>query len=196
MVGVPRSHKIYSCSPRKGRARRCEQLGEEARKRAQEAEQRATDADAEAWQERERQRHADIKAWQEREKQRRANTGGTPAFGTRRRNAQVNDSDTAAIKAWRDAVDAAFADYANMTAFPEPPALGVCRRAGCAQGERTLKACACQVERAFSLAKVDLKTERLRWHSDKFGRHIHRDQMMAKATEVFQVVNRMFEAQQ
>lgn len=42
------------------------------------------------------------------------------------------------VQAWRQAVEAAFAGYASMTVFPEPPAVGICKKASCSQGERKL----------------------------------------------------------
>ena len=100
------------------------------------------------------------------------------------------DNEFAAIKAWRTAVDAAFADYASMSVFTKPPALGFCEKASCSQGERKLEACECQIEQAFRKAKVVLKTERLRWHPDRFSKH---PEMVAKAEAVFKVANRMYE---
>jgi len=100
------------------------------------------------------------------------------------------DDEFAAVKAWRTAVDVAFADYASMTVFPEPPAIGFCKKASCSQGERKLEACECQIEQAFRKAKVVLKTERLHWHPDRFSEH---PEMVAKAEAVFKVANRMYE---
>ena len=100
------------------------------------------------------------------------------------------DNEFAAIKAWRTAVDAAFADYASMSVFPEPPAIGFCKKALCSQGERKLEACECQIEQAFRKAKVVLKTERLCWHPDRFSEH---PEMVAKAEAVFKVANRMYD---
>lgn len=82
----------------------------------------------------------------------------------------LTSRDASSIKAWRQAVEAAFADYANITVFSEPPAIGHCMDAWCKHGERKLKACACQIERAFREAKVNFKLERVRWHPDRFSK--------------------------
>ena len=60
----------------------------------------------------------------------------------------------------------------------------------CKQDGRVLKACACQIARAFREAGVDLKRERRRFHPDRFGR---RPEMVGMAAEVFKVVNWLYE---
>ena len=97
------------------------------------------------------------------------------------------------VKAWREAVDVAFADHAGMVSFPEPPATGECGNKACVQDGRLLKACGCQIARAFFETGVDLKKDRLRWHPDKFNWHAERDEMVAKADAVSKVVNRLYE---
>lgn len=129
-------------------------------------------------------------AWQE-------HVRGTTDYATSQTYAGsggLSDRDGSSIRAWRQAVKVAFADYANIKMFPEPPAIGHCEEASCRHGERKLKACACKVKRAFRKAKVNCKLERVRWHPDRFSR-CQNAEMVKQAEEVFKVVSRLYEAE-
>ena len=93
-----------------------------------------------------------------------------------------------------------------MTTFPAPPAIGVClSKISCAAkaSDRKLVACDCQVEAAFANLDIGskfeqaeyLKTERTRWHPDKFSACCEgeREGWVKMAGEVFKVVNGMYE---
>ncbi|MCJ1441895.1 MAG: hypothetical protein MMC23_002387 [Stictis urceolatum] len=100
------------------------------------------------------------------------------------------------VERWKARVDAAFADLPNLVEFPEPP-FKKCARVEC-QGQRSLRACRCCVERAFRDRKIfpeGVRRERLRWHPDRFavcGEGV-RAEMQGKAQEVFVVVNEIWE---
>jgi hypothetical protein len=101
--------------------------------------------------------------------------------------------------AWKHAANAALLDRAAMTAFPDPPASN-CGRARCALERplRVLEACECNVAAALRLDPEypeSLKTERVRWHPDKFGvcPEENMELFKKKATEIFVVANRLYE---
>lgn len=100
------------------------------------------------------------------------------------------------IHTWRSEVEAAVADYANMSSFPDPPAVGTCHNPSCAQnaGSRKLKACPCQVEHVIKEADLLLKPARAAFHPDKFAvcRHSEKEVFVAKAQEMFVVINRLY----
>lgn len=156
--------------------RQREQREEEWYQKASDAAKRYRDVER-AWKhERERLFSAEMKARGLKEEK-------TP-------KAAARDGWSAAIRTWREAVDAAFEDLDNISAFPEPPAVGLRGNAACKQDGRALKACAYQIARAFREAGVDLKTERRRLHPDRFSR---RPEMVRMAAEVFKVVNHLYE---
>lgn len=101
------------------------------------------------------------------------------------------------LEALRAEIDKALADYGSMTAFPSFPALR-CDNASCTAtvGSRKLEACPCSIAKAFNmLAPSNLKAERTRWHPDRFAAcpGDKRDAFQAMASEVFAVVNGLYE---
>jgi hypothetical protein len=104
------------------------------------------------------------------------------------------------LRAWKERCDQAFANRSTMVGFPEPPAvecsLGSCARAA---QHSELSVCKCAIQSAFSLLPSlfpqGLKNERLRWHPDKFSvcSDLVRDEFRSKASELFVVVNAMYE---
>lgn len=98
-------------------------------------------------------------------------------------------------QSWKYEVDVAFTDYANIQIFPSPPAgPAPCPKPTCAAKERELDVCDCQIQRVFAVLGADLKAERRAWHPDRFAACTEekRQEFMAKAKEVFQVVDRMY----
>lgn len=90
------------------------------------------------------------------------------------------------------------ADISAMTMLPDPPVFFYCLRLSCiaAQPTRALRACDCNVEADFrSIYGLDLKTERLRWHPDRFAKcpEEYKEEFMRKGNEVLEVLNRMYE---
>lgn len=97
------------------------------------------------------------------------------------------------IVSWIVACDESFADYAGITAFPEPPESrcvvpDIC---GHRKRERALRVCDCSIRRAFETAGVSLKAARRRWHPDRF--RACADKSFAQmAGEVLLVVDGMY----
>ena len=98
---------------------------------------------------------------------------------------------------WWDTVATAFADLPNMVTFPEPPTRGSCGVATClaVKNGRLLACCDCDIVAAFAAVPTSLKTERVRWHPDRFAvcKEEHKERFQQMASEVFKVVNRMYE---
>ena len=98
---------------------------------------------------------------------------------------------------WRRAVDVAFADYASIRVFPQPP-MHLCNKEDCPSRHakaRALNVCDCAVREAFKgMSRSALGMERVRWHPDKFARvSIElRDEFQKMAGEIFVVVNDMY----
>lgn len=103
------------------------------------------------------------------------------------------------IEEWRKDVEYAFQDYSSIgddVPFPLPPAWGRCAKAACTTiggGGWGEPVCKCQVQYAFYQSGVKLKTERLRWHPDRFS--VCSKEVGAMAEEVFKIVNEMYEKQ-
>jgi hypothetical protein len=101
--------------------------------------------------------------------------------------------------AWKLACDKALSDRSAMTSFPDPPYYG-CRLVSCTsnRNQRALKACPCNIAKALQHDPdypESLKSERLRWHPDKFSicPEEKRAVFQAKAKEVFVVANDLYE---
>ncbi len=101
--------------------------------------------------------------------------------------------------AWKLECDKALSDRGNMTSFPDPP-YSSCGLVGCAarRNQRALKACQCNIAEALRRDPEypeSLKSERLRWHPDKFSVCLeeHRLIFQAKAKEIFVVANHLYE---
>ena len=97
---------------------------------------------------------------------------------------------------WQKQLTTYFTDRSNKP-FPTPPDWN-CGKKACQLGRssRALKACPCNLEALFThmrSPKIDFKTERLRWHPDKFSDSgsSSRDEMQKKATEVFIVLEQL-----
>lgn len=96
---------------------------------------------------------------------------------------------------WLDACSAAFADKQQLRIFPELP-VQPCENEACAAEKegRALKACKCNLHDIFK-GRATLKVDRLQFHPDKFSSCPAdvRAEMVQKATEVFVVVDGMFQ---
>ncbi|KAK4493787.1 hypothetical protein PRZ48_014972 [Zasmidium cellare] len=91
------------------------------------------------------------------------------------------------IEQWRHEANVAFANYANLQAFPQPPVRS-----------RSLTTCSCNIRAAFmELPFLNLKTERRRWHPDRFSASPaqHRVVFQQMAMEVFVVIDAMYNEQ-
>lgn len=91
-------------------------------------------------------------------------------------------------------VDTLLADYATLTAFPTPLAWP-CSNLACAETRttRVLAACPCNIKYLFECTR-DLKTERLRFHPDRFSKvpeHV-RESFKQMAHEIFVVVDDLY----
>ncbi len=101
------------------------------------------------------------------------------------------------IEDWLVSSKVALVDPVALTTFPVPPAWP-CPGKECRRSARSLAACSCNIREAFRHLDGyprSLKTERLKWHPDKFSRcsedKVAKWKDMAK--EVFVVVNEMWE---
>ena len=104
------------------------------------------------------------------------------------------------VRAWHTQVSEAFADYAAIDAFPQPPSQTNCIKATCqaSKADRALTACPCDIRAAFSgLDLAQLKSSRNSWHPDRFSRcdERRRDGYQKMAKEVFAVVQAMYDEQ-
>jgi hypothetical protein len=85
-------------------------------------------------------------------------------------------------------------DYANLQVFPAPPA-ELCGRVECARSanDRALEACPCNIRTVFTRDAIKIKTERLRWHPDKFAQcpEVLRATFQKKAQEIFVALSNM-----
>lgn len=97
-------------------------------------------------------------------------------------------------QAWRRTVQNAFADLPNMHTCPSPPA-SACFKLSCLKEKRSLHACSWNIRSAFlHTSGLDLKTERLMWHPDRFSvcPEEHREAFKRMAQEVIVVVDAMW----
>ncbi|GIZ43301.1 hypothetical protein CKM354_000653300 [Cercospora kikuchii] len=107
------------------------------------------------------------------------------------------------ITDWRQHVALAFTNYSAMQIFPSPPA-SPCGKPEChlTRELRTLEACKCNIQacirRAGIVSKAQLKSERLKWHPDRFAAcpEDRREQFAKMGREVFVVVDGMFQGEE
>lgn len=102
-----------------------------------------------------------------------------------------------AFAAWKAEVEKSFLDLSTMSDFPTFPSSS-CAKLTCSSSakNRKLEACGCDIEAAFRTTigfPASLKTERIRWHPDKFARCPEdlRGDFIAMACEVFVVIERL-----
>ena len=101
------------------------------------------------------------------------------------------------IQTWHTICKEALSDLPTLSTFPAPPAWP-CSNFACRQVRRSLAACSCNIREAFQYLEGyprSLKTERLKWHPDKFARGKEGKvvEWQAMAKEVFVVANDMYE---
>lgn len=107
-----------------------------------------------------------------------------------------HDSFEQRLEQWRQDVEEYFiSEYEENKVFPAPPSKP-CGEVSCEAKERALQACECNIKTAFeTIQDLELKTERLRWHPDKFTKASCGENAEEKAKEVFVVLDAMYKKQ-
>ncbi|CAK1363403.1 uncharacterized protein RHO25_006402 [Cercospora beticola] len=180
---------------REAELRRCAEA-----RRQSEAEKRRVEADRRAQYREKLRREREQRERERREREQRSETTYPPT-------PRVPQSAVAislhTITDWRQHVALAFANYSAMQTFPAPPA-APCGKPEChlTRELRTLEACKCNVQacirRAGLVSKAQLKSERLKWHPDRFAACPEgvREQFAKMGREVFVVVDGMFQGEE
>ncbi|KAK3672399.1 hypothetical protein LTR78_007706 [Recurvomyces mirabilis] len=143
---------------------------------------------------------AEHEAQEQRERRRRQRSesfrGKVPNFASRRPAtgpAQATAASTSAATFFA-AAEKAFANYAAMTAFPEPPAIP-CYKCQAGAQQRALQGCEHNIRSTFSsLSAAKLKLWRAKFHPDRFCAIADlklREECKRKAQEVFVVLSEM-----
>ncbi|KAK5125812.1 hypothetical protein LTR85_012088 [Meristemomyces frigidus] len=130
----------------------------------------------------------------ERAKGSRPNDTGSGPRATKAKSFQPPE----AINEFFAAKTLAFADYTAIRTFPEPEPWVPCASLACRREEKTraLLACPCVIKTIFGgLDKGQLKTERTRWHPDKWAKceESLRAAFQAKGQEMFVISDRMYQ---
>ncbi|KAK4557059.1 hypothetical protein LTR86_006040 [Recurvomyces mirabilis] len=168
-------------------------LAEDARRLQQEEEEES--------ERREAHRQAEREAQEQRERRRRERSesfrGKVPNFTSQRPPAPAPAQATAASTSaatFLAAAEKAFANYAAMTTFPEPPA-APCYKCQADAQQRALQACEHNIRSTFSsLPAAKLKSWRAKFHPDRccaIADPKLREECKGKAQEVFVVLSEM-----